>query len=484
MRSDNLLVYNTLTGKKEKFEPLVPGKVGLYVCGPTTYNYIHLGNARPLVVFDTIRRYLEYLGYDVTYIQNFTDVDDKIINRAREEGVNTAELAERYVREYFQDADALRVKRATAHPRVSEHMDDIIKFIQGLVEKGCAYEVNGDVYFSVSSFAEYGKLSKRTQDDLQAGIRVEIDERKKHPSDFALWKKAKPGEPRWNSPWGEGRPGWHIECSAMSHKYLGCTFDIHAGGFDLVFPHHENEIAQSESLFGQPMARIWMHNGFITVNEEKMSKSLGNFFLLRDILRKFPPDVVRFYLLSTHYRSPLDFDDEKLATAQKGLERLKTADRLAAEILNTDADLPQNGLSPEAVLFQEEIESLRRQFTEAMNDDFNSALAIAALFEMARSLNSFIAGGVSGREDKAQLRQGVAAYRQLASLLGLQFGKEGGAEASGLADALIDLVIKIRETARTKKDYKTADEIRESLKQLGIILEDTPQGVRWRILQP
>ena len=481
MQSENLQVYNTLTGKKEKFMPLVPGKVGMYVCGPTTYNFIHLGNARPLVVFDTIRRYLEYLGYEVTYIQNFTDVDDKIINRAREEGVNTAELAGRYVREYFQDADALQVKRATMHPKVSEHMGDIIRFIQGLADKGHAYEVDGDVYFSVTSFPEYGKLSKRTPDDLMAGIRVEIDERKKDPSDFALWKKAKPGEPSWESPWGAGRPGWHIECSTMSHKYLGRTFDIHGGGFDLVFPHHENEIAQSEGLHGQPMARYWMHNGFITVNQEKMSKSLGNFFLVRDIVQKFPPEVVRFYLLSTHYRSPLDFDDEKLTAAQRGLERLQTADRLATEFLNSDTGMQENAASPEGLRFQEETESLSRQFKEAMNDDFNSALAIAALFEMARSINSFLTGGVTGREDRELLRQVVASYRELASILGLRLESQDRRNASGLADALVELVVQIRESARIKKDFKTADEIRESLKQLGIILEDTPQGVRWRM---
>lgn len=480
MLRDNLQVYNTLSGKKEEFVPLIPGKVGMYVCGPTTYNYIHLGNARPLVVFDMIRRYLEYLGYEVAYVQNFTDVDDKIINRAREEGVETAGLAERYVREYFKDADALQVKRATVHPRVSGHMDDIIRFIAELEDKGYAYEVNGDVYFSVARFKDYGKLSKRTPDDLQAGIRVDIDEKKKHPFDFALWKKAKPGEPYWDSPWGQGRPGWHIECSAMSRKYLGDTFDIHAGGFDLIFPHHENEIAQSESLTGQPMVRYWLHNGFITVNEEKMSKSLGNFFLLRDILQKFPPAVVRFYLLSTHYRSPLDFDDEKLTAAQKGLERLQTAARLAAETIRAKKDLPANGLSARARGFEEEIQSLKKQFIEAMNDDFNSALAIAALFEMARSINSLTAGGVESCEDREALIKGDGVYRELSAILGLQFADEKGGDAD-LTGSLIELIVKIREEARAKKDYRTADEIRESLKQLGIILEDTPGGVRWRM---
>jgi len=481
MIRENLKVYNTLSGKKEEFVPLVPGKVGMYVCGPTTYNYIHLGNARPLVVFDTVRRYLEYLGYEVTYVQNFTDVDDKIINRAREENVGAAELADRYVSEYFQDADALQVKRATVHPKVSEHIDDIIRFIKGLEDKGFAYERDGDVYFSVTRFKDYGKLSKRTLEDLQAGIRVEIDERKKHPSDFALWKKAKPGEPKWDSAWGQGRPGWHIECSAMSHKYLGRTFDIHAGGFDLVFPHHENEIAQSEGLYGVAMAKYWLHNGFITVNEEKMSKSLGNFFLLRDILKKFSPAVVRFYLLSTHYRSPLDFDDEKLQVAQKGLERLQTASRLLSEAIDAGAVLPQNGVSPKARQFEEEIQSLHRQFIEAMNDDFNSALAIAVLFDLARVINSFVAGGVTSHEDMEILIRSGGTYRELVGILGLQLENRSVSGDSELVESLINLIISIRQEARAKKDFKTADEIRESLKQLGIILEDTPQGVRWKI---
>ncbi|HPU35217.1 MAG TPA: cysteine--tRNA ligase, partial [Bacillota bacterium] len=303
-------IYNTLTRRKETFQPREPGKVYMYVCGPTTYNYIHLGNARPLVFFDTVRRYLLYKGYDVLYVQNFTDVDDKIINRAREEGEDPLSLARKYINEYFKDADALNVRRADRHPRVSDHMPDIVRVVEELVQKGFAYEVDGDVYFEVRKFPGYGKLSGRSLEDMQAGARVEVDSRKRDPMDFALWKAAKPGEPSWDSPWGPGRPGWHIECSVMSLKYLGPGFDIHGGGYDLVFPHHENEIAQSEAATGKPFVRYWMHNGFITVNEEKMSKSLGNFFLVRDILSRFSPEVVRFFLLSTHYRSPLDFDDE------------------------------------------------------------------------------------------------------------------------------------------------------------------------------
>ena len=326
-------IFNSLTKKKEDLITREPGKVSMYVCGPTTYNYIHLGNARPLVVFDTIRRYLKYRGYQVTYIQNFTDIDDKIINRAREEGETPQKIAEKYIRAYFEDADALHVLRADVHPKVTEHIDEIISMVQGIIDKGLAYEVNGNVYFDVRKFSGYGRLSGRELDDMKAGARVDVDEGKHDPLDFALWKAAKPGEPSWTSPWGNGRPGWHIECSAMSLKYLGPGFDIHGGGADLIFPHHENEIAQTEAYTGQPFVRYWLHNGFITVNEEKMSKSLGNFFLVRDILAKFSPDVVRFYLLSTHYRNPLDFDDEKLHVAEKSLERIRTSFRLAESTL-------------------------------------------------------------------------------------------------------------------------------------------------------
>ncbi|MCR4443091.1 MAG: cysteine--tRNA ligase [Peptococcaceae bacterium] len=479
MNESGLKVFNTLTGKKEAFIPLEPGKVRIYVCGPTTYNLIHLGNARPLVVFDTVRRYLEHLGYQVTYVQNFTDVDDKIIKRAREENVPPSELAERYVREYYKDSDALMVKRATVHPRVSEHMDDIIKFIEGLFQKGYAYEIDGDVYFAVTRFKEYGKLSSRTLDELMAGARVEVDERKAHPADFALWKKSRPGEPWWESPWGPGRPGWHIECSAMSHKYLGNSFDIHAGGCDLIFPHHENEIAQSEALHGVPMAKYWLHNGFITVNEEKMSKSLGNFFLLRDILDLYAPGAVRFYLLSTHYRSPLDFDDEKLETAKKGWDRLRNAYRLCREAVG-DVSSPekQAGLVFPGQL-PKEVEAARRQFYEAMNDDFNTALAIAALFDLARTLNTAAAQGIASPGVLEVLEYGQETFVELSGVLGIRLDDSGKHEPA-LVGQLVDLIIALRQEARAKKDYQTSDKIRENLKQLGIVLEDTPQGVRWR----
>jgi cysteinyl-tRNA synthetase len=478
MEMESLKVYNTLSGTKEPFAPAKPGQVRMYVCGPTTYNFIHLGNARPLVVFDTVRRYLEYLGFEVTYIQNFTDVDDKIIKRAQEEKVSPEELVNKYIGEYFKDADALNVKRATVHPRVSEHMSDIIEFIGKLIDKGVAYAVDGDVYFAVSCFGEYGKLSKRNLEDLQAGARVEVDERKLNPADFALWKKAKPGEPWWDSPWGPGRPGWHIECSAMSHKYLGESFDIHGGGFDLIFPHHENEIAQSEALFGVPMARYWMHNGFITVNEEKMSKSLGNFFLVRDITAKFSPQVVRFYLLSTHYRSPLDFDDGKLEIAGKGLERLQTAYRLFKEYKSTATTGIER--KTEAENYIQEVKGLHKRFLEAMNDDFNTALAIAVLFDLARAMNGFMSKGIEGNEAYKALMESAQIYEEMAKVLGIELESAVEQKDSGLVDGLMDLIIKVRQEARAKKDFATADAIRQGLKEIGIILEDTPQGVRWR----
>lgn len=488
MGKEDLRVFNTLTGQKEKFQPLEDGRVRMYTCGPTTYNFIHLGNARPLVVFDTVRRYLEYLGYEVTYIQNFTDVDDKIIKRAQEEKISPLELAEKYIREYFTDADALNVRRATIHPRVSENMEDIIKFVDGLVKKGYAYVVDGDVYFEVNKFKEYGKLSKRSLDDMQAGARVEVDSRKRHPGDFALWKAAKEGEPWWESPWGHGRPGWHIECSTMSTKYLGVSFDIHAGGLDLIFPHHENEIAQSEALNDAPMAKYWLHNGFITINKEKMSKSLGNFFLLREILEKYPSQVVRFYLLSTHYRSPLDFDDQKLQTAEKGLERLVTAVRLLEETkrrnLGNEDHLPSDALQN----FGEELVKLEAQFTEAMNDDFNTALAMAALFDLARAINGFNTAlgeePTIGPREKSLLEQAEEKYRTLAGILGLSLAEKDQIQKGGsdLTNSLIELLIKVRQEARNRKDYKMSDLIRDELKKLGIILEDTPQGVRWRLM--
>lgn len=479
MSDNGLVVYNTLTGKKEVFTPIKENKVSMYVCGPTTYNFIHLGNARPLVAFDTVRRYLEYRGYEVEFIQNFTDVDDKIIKRSQEEKISPNELAANYIREYYEDADALGVKRATVHPKVSEHMQEIIDFVKALQEKNFAYEVEGDVYFDVQSFADYGKLSGRSLDDMQAGARVEVDARKKDPADFALWKKAKEGEPNWTSPWGQGRPGWHIECSAMSYKYLGATFDIHAGGCDLIFPHHENEIAQSEALFGTTMAKYWLHNGFITVNHEKMSKSLGNFFLVRDILKKFPGPIIRFYLLATHYRSQLDFDDEKLDSAQKAFERLRTTKRLLEEALDKKESSANIAWDQTAVNFSVELTQMRERFIEAMDDDFNTALAIGVLFDVARSINVFVAAGRSGSRSGEELQQAAELFRELCTVLGLDLDQQNTVAVS-LDGKLMGLILDIREEARLKKDFITADKIRDSLKSMGIIIEDTAQGARWR----
>lgn len=503
-------IYNTLTRRKETFQPREPGKVYMYVCGPTTYNYIHLGNARPLVFFDTVRRYLAYRGYDVLYVQNFTDVDDKIINRAREEGEEPLSLARKYIDEYFKDADALNVRRADKHPGVSGHMPDIVRVVEELVQKGSAYQVDGDVYFEVRKFPGYGKLSGRSLEDMQAGARVEVDTRKRDPMDFAVWKAAKPGEPSWDSPWGPGRPGWHIECSVMSLKYLGPGFDIHGGGYDLIFPHHENEIAQSEAATGKPFVRYWMHNGFITVKEEKMSKSLGNFFLVRDILAKFSPEIVRFFLLSTHYRSPLDFDDEKLAAAGRGLERIKTSIRLLTEALAREeemerdreregegkgeagpgpAEAPGKGAQA-ADSLKAALDEMKASFESAMDDDFNTALAISVIFDLAREVNSFVQqlGAKVSPPEKEALQKAMDLFNSFNEVTGIfkvdPAGKilleDTAAEKSGLTEGLLSLIIDIRQEARKKKDWATADRIRDGLKEVGIILEDTPRGVRWK----
>lgn len=484
--SGAIQIYNTLTRRKEEFVPREPDRVAMYVCGPTTYNFIHLGNARPLVVFDTVRRYFRHKGYKVNYIQNFTDIDDKIINRAREEGEDPIRLAKKYVDEYYHDADALNVLRADVHPKVSEHLKEIVDMVKALVDNGFAYVVDGDVYYDISSFAEYGKLSGRSLEDMQAGARVEVDQRKRHPMDFALWKAAKPGEPAWDSPWGRGRPGWHIECSAMSLKYLGTNFDIHGGGFDLVFPHHENEIAQSEAATGQPFVRYWMHNGFITINQEKMSKSLGNFFLVREILDKFQPNVVRFFLLSTHYRSPLDFDDEKLASAGRGLERIKNCIRLLEEALNRNPR-EESAAGDEKLL--EQLNNRLGQFGAAMDDDFNTALAIGILFDAVGDINSYLHRPEQGsRPSRQVLNKSMELLGVFNQVLGLfKTGPDGRIKLeeetvaeSGLVDGLVEMIIKMRQEARASKDYASADRIRDELKNLGIILEDTPRGVRWK----
>ena len=472
MNNKPIMVHNTLNNTKMEFKTIEPGKVKMYVCGPTTYNYIHLGNARPSVVFDTIRRYLTYRGYEVTYIQNFTDVDDKIIKRAHEENDDPIKLAARYIDEFFKDVNALNVLPASTYPKVSEHMQEIIDFVQDIINAGYGYELDGDVYFSVRKYEEYGKLSGRNLDDMQAGARVDVDNRKQDPMDFALWKSAKPGEPAWDSPWGKGRPGWHIECSAMSRKYLGDQFDIHGGGQDLIFPHHENEIAQTECVTGKPMANYWLHNGFITINSEKMSKSLGNFFLLREILEKFDSETVRFYLLSVQYRSPLDFDDEKLQVAQKGLERLKNCYTAMMNGLKTaSADNTAEGAE-----LLSKVAAVEDAFQDAMNDDFNTALASAALFDMAREINTYLKQDVL---DKAALQKAADVYIALLNIMGLDFSADNSA-SDGLVDDLMNLLIDLRKQARAEKNYAMADQIRNQLNEIGVVLEDTKQGTTWK----
>lgn len=465
-------VYNTMEGRKVEFVPREAGKVGIYACGPTVYNYIHLGNARPIVVFDAIRRYFKYAGYDVTYVQNFTDVDDKIIRRGQEEGISAAAVADKYIAAYFEDVQQLNVLKADVHPRVTEHMPEIIELVQQLIDNGVAYEVNGDVYFAVEKFDEYGKLSGRDLEDMLAGARVQIGDQKRNPMDFAVWKAAKPGEPAWDSPWGQGRPGWHIECSAMSRKYLGDGFDIHGGGADLIFPHHENEIAQSEAASGCCFVRYWLHNGFITVNDEKMSKSVGNFFLLRDILENFPGDVVRFFLLNTHYRSPIDFDDEKLRVAAKSLARIRNAYAVLKE-----AETAGGGHNAEATAaLAAATETLRNAFAAAMNDDFNTALAIAAIFDYTKALNSYareaeIAAVQAAVEVIEAIDEVIACIRTKA--------KEGADE---LTPKLMELIIAIRQQARSKKEWATADYIRDELKKIGVVLEDGADSVHWKLV--
>ncbi len=470
-------IYNTEKQQKEKFIPLEEKRVKMYVCGPTTYNLIHLGNARPVVVFDTIRRYFEYSGYDVTYVQNFTDVDDKIINRAAEENMEPLALAEKYIGEYFKDTEKLNIKKATHHPKVSENIPEIIAFVQGLIEKGFAYEVDGDVYYDIQKFDHYGKLSGRDLEDMQMGARINVDERKKHPGDFALWKSAKPGELFWESPWGSGRPGWHIECSVMSRKFLGDQFDIHGGGQDLVFPHHENEVAQTEAMTGKKMANYWMHNGFITINKEKMSKSLGNFFLLREILDRFDPTTVRFYLIETHYRSPLDFDYDKIEESGRALERIKNTYLQLKNYQETSSS------EDESKKVAKIIEEVAEDFKEAMDDDFNTALAIAEIFDFTKEINKLIKKNEMTKENSEKL---LSVYSGLLDVLGLDIEKATTAsskqgEQSDLTEKLIQILIDLRQDAKKNKDFATADKIRNSLSEIGVQLEDTRAGVQWKI---
>lgn len=475
-----LRVYNSLTKQKEDFIPASPGKVSMYVCGVTPYNHPHIGNARPFITWDVIKRYFEHIGYKVYHVQNFTDVDDKIIHAANGEGVSWDVIAKRYIDSYFEVMDKLNIRRADVYPLVSGHIPEIIDIIQGLVDTGHAYVVDNDVYYKVEQFADYGKLSGRSLEDMQAGARVEVDARKTHPMDFALWKGAKPGEPAWESPWGPGRPGWHIECTAMSLKYLGNGFDFHGGGSDLVFPHHENEIAQSEAYTGETFAHYWLHNGFITVNQEKMSKSLGNFFLVKDILVHFPPEVLRFFILSTHYRSPLDFSDERLAEAARSLERLKTA---AGNLSRLDGMKAGDATAASANLAAAAGEA-KSEFYEAMNDDFNTALAIGVMFGLAKEINIYHSAVLAGSGEKHHdtIETVKNLYRDMAGIIGiLQAGEAATSdENEELVSQLMALIIDIRQEARKKKDWNTADQIRDRLQGAGITLEDSPQGVRWK----
>ncbi len=472
-----LTVYNTMTRKKEAFHPLHAGEVSIYCCGVTPYNDPHIGNARPFVTWDVIRRYLARKGYKVRYIQNFTDVDDKIIHAANREGVTWKDISDRYIAAYFKAMDALNVRRADVFPRVSETMEDIIRMIETLIARGYAYVTEaGDVYYRVEAFAHYGRLSGRSLDDMEAGARVEVNETKEHPMDFALWKAAKPGEPSWESPWGQGRPGWHIECSAMSVKYLGDAFDFHGGGNDLIFPHHENEIAQAEPCIDgdEKFARYWLHNGFITIDNEKMSKSKNNFFTVKDILKEFPGEVIRFFILQTHYRSPLDFSDERLHEAQTALDRLRNANTVIAELSQRE------GTSDTAAELAVQAETFLRDFDAAMDDDFNTALAISQMFGLAKEINRYHQEVERGAAfDAVDFRKAADAYHAMAAIIGI-FEQEEAAADDGLADALMELIIGIRQEARAAKNWAVADRIRDGLKEAGVIIEDTPTGVRWK----
>ena len=460
-------VYNTMTRQKEEFKPLHEGKVNMYVCGPTVYNFFHIGNARPFVVFDTLRKYLIYKGYDVTFVQNFTDVDDKIINRAKEEGLTAMEVADKYIEEYYKDAQAINVKKADVHPRVSETMDDIIQFVADLIDLGYAYEVDGDVYYSTRKFKDYGKLSKQNIDDLEAGARIMIEEKKKDPLDFALWKARKEeSEIAWESPWGMGRPGWHIECSTMSRKYLGDTIDIHAGGQDLQFPHHENEIAQSEAHNGCTFANYWMHNGYITVDNEKMSKSLGNFFTVRDILEKYDGEVIRFFLLSGHYRNPINFSDELMQQAKNSLARLQNA----KENLQFLIEKGEGGMTDAEKEAYAGYDKFRQQFIDAMDDDLNTADGITAVFELVTAINTAVKDGAS----KEFAEKSLATLMEFADVLGILQQEKAD---DGIGDDIQALVDE-RQQARKEKNFARADEIRDQLAAMGITLKDTPQGVQ------
>ena len=460
-------VYNTLTRKKEELVPITPGEIKIYACGPTVYNYIHIGNARPLCIFDILRRYLEYRGYNVKFVQNFTDIDDKIIRRANEEHVDFSEISERYIKEFWTDADGLNVRHATINPKATENIDAIIQIISTLIEKGYAYEAQGDVYFRTEKFKDYGKLSHQPLEDLEAGARIMVGEVKREPMDFAVWKAAKPGEPAWDSPWGKGRPGWHIECSAMNWRYLGDTIDIHCGGQDLIFPHHENEIAQSECFTGKPFAHYWMHNGYINVDNVKMSKSLGNFFTVRDVAEKYGYEPIRYLLISAQYRSPINYSTDIIEQCIAALNRLYTCrDSLDFELKNA-VDAEHNG--DKAII--DGFDKYREQFISAMDDDLNTADAIASIFELVRDINTNVVGKTPS---KALVEGAIAMFDELTGVLGLVYNRK-----TETLDSDVEALIEARTNARKEKNWAEADRIRDQLKEMGIVLEDTAQGVKW-----
>ena len=457
-------IYNTQSRRKEEFVPIHPGKVGIYCCGPTVYNYFHIGNARPFIVFDTLRRYFEYKGYEVTFVQNFTDIDDKMIRRANEEGISVKELGERFIDEYYKDADALGVERATVNPKATEHIPEIIAMIKKLEEKGLAYACpNGDVYYNTQAFPGYGKLCGQNLEDLESGARIDVDPNKRHPMDFALWKAQKPGEPAWESPWGMGRPGWHIECSAMSTKYLGETFDIHCGGKDLVFPHHENEIAQSEGATGKPFVHYWMHNGFINVDNQKMSKSLGNFFTVRDISKEYDLEAVRMFMLSAHYRSPINFSRDLIEQAKNSLDRLYTArDHYEFMLAHADDHEPDEA----DLKLEDQIREAKEAFEWAMDDDLNTADALGAIFEMVRVCNA----NLGEHSAKHTVKAALDTLNTLADVCGILRRKNEE------KDERIEKLVSERAQARSRKDWAESDRLRGEIEALGYTVKDTKQG--------
>ncbi len=462
-------IYNTMTREKQEFVPIKPGEVKMYSCGPTVYDYFHIGNARPFIIFDTMRRYLEYLGYKVTFVQNFTDIDDKMINRANKEGITVKELGERFIAEYFKDAEALGIKKATIHPKATENIDAIIDVVKNLEEKGYAYNVDGNVYFRTKKFDEYGKLSHQPLEELESGARIDVTDDKEDPMDFALWKAQKPGEPAWESPWGMGRPGWHIECSAMVNKFLGASIDIHSGGKDLIFPHHENEIAQSECANGCSFANYWMHNGYININNQKMSKSLGNFFTIRDITEKYKPEVVRFFMLSAHYRSPVNFSDELMQQAQSAMERVYTCIENLNFLLGAAVERELNDAEKE---LSSALEKAKKRFCDAMDDDLNTADSISAIFDIVSVANKNLSQ--EGDNAKSVIEATLSMIHEIGDVLGLFEKKE-----ELLVDSEIEELIEKRNEARKNKDWAEADRIRDELKARNIILKDTPMGVKW-----